>query len=101
MKKTFILVLTLFIVYDAPAQFVAKMQVKTPIHGVCDNNNVIVVFPSFKGQKEAVCPVKKDSIEKRLNAEVVFLKDSTSYNDKGMVNIIINCKGEVVQCEID
>jgi hypothetical protein len=27
--------------------------------------------------------------------------DKLNYNDKGMVSIIINCKGEVVQCKID
>jgi len=77
------------------------MEVKEPIPGLCNSNNVYVLFPTFKGQKEAVCPVQKDSIEKRLNNEVNFLKDKPDYNDKGMVNIIINCKGEVVQCQID
>jgi hypothetical protein len=38
---------------------------------------------------------------KRLNAEVPFLKDSSRYNDKGMINVIINCKNEVVQVKID
>ena len=101
MKKVFALALSFFIVYAAQAQFVARMEVKEPIPGVCDNKNVVVLMSMFKGQKEAVCPVTKDSIEKRLNAEVDFLKDKPDYSDKGMVNIIINCKGEVVQCQID
>ena len=83
------------------AQFVARMEVKKPIDGVCDNQNVCVIFRTFKGQEEAKCPVSKQDIVKRLNTEVTFLKDSLTYQDKGMVNIIINCKGEVVQCEMD
>lgn len=60
-----------------------------------------MLFPVFKDQKEAECPASKKEIIKRLNSEVIFLKESTTYQDKGMVNIAINCKGEVVQCEID
>ena len=52
-------------------------------------------------QKEAVCSVKESEIAKMLNDSVQYIKDKPDYNDKGMVSIIINCKGEVVQCKID
>ena len=55
----------------------------------------------FEGQQEAVCTVADSTIERRLNSEVEFLKDKPGYKDEGMVSIIINCKGEVVQCKID
>lgn len=55
----------------------------------------------FGDQVEAACSVADSTIERRLNDEVQFLKDHPKYNDKGMVNMIINCKGEVVQCKID
>lgn len=55
----------------------------------------------FEGQQKAVCSVSEEDIQKRLNEEVLFLKENTKHNDKGMVNILINCKGEVVRCEID
>jgi hypothetical protein len=101
MKKIIsILILTSFYL-TTNAQFAARMEVKEPIKGVCDNKNIYVVFPMFKGQEEARCPLSKKEITKRLNAEVTFLKDSSTYADKGMVNIIINCKGEVVRCEMD
>ncbi|MBX9784507.1 MAG: hypothetical protein K2X48_14555 [Chitinophagaceae bacterium] len=83
------------------AQFVAKMEVKEPIPGICDSKNVCVMFPTFKRQEEAVCPVTNEEILKRLNAEVSFLKDKPDYTDKGMIGIIINCKGVVVQCKMD
>jgi hypothetical protein len=101
MKQIILILSVLTIHLTSSAQFAARMQVKEPIKGVCDNKNVYVVFPTFKDQEEAKCPVSKKEITKRLNSEVAFLKDSTAYNDKGMVNIIINCNGEVVQCEID
>jgi len=77
------------------------MEIKEPIKGICNEKEVYSLFPMFKGQEEALCPLSNKEILERLNKEVIFLKDSLSYNDKGMVNIIINCKGEVVKCEID
>jgi len=101
MKKIFILPV-LFLAYcSAMPQFVARMEVKDSIPGICDSKEVYALFPMFKGQEEAICPVSKDSIVKRLNSEVSFLKENKKYKDKGMVNIIINCKGEVVKCEMD
>ena len=85
----------------ASAQFVAKMEVKEPIEGICDENEVYALFPMFNGQDEATCPVTKDEILKRLNSEVQFLKDNPKYKDKGMIGLVINCKGEVVKCKMD
>ena len=80
---------------------VAKVEIKEKIDGICDVKNVYSLFPMFGDQKEAICSVPDSIIEERLNKEVEFLKDKPKYNDKGMVSIIINCKGEVVQCKID
>lgn len=98
------ILVTLFlsnIFWIAPAQFVARMEVKEPIHGICDKDEVYALFPGFGGQEEAVCPVSKDEILKRLNSEVQFLKDNPKFGGKGMIGVIINCKGEVVQCKMD
>lgn len=83
------------------AQFVAKMEVKEPIPGLCNDREVYVMFPSFKGQKQAVCPVSEEEIAERLNSEVQFLKDHPDHEDKGMMGLVINCKGEVVHCKMD
>lgn len=100
--KTIVLILfSSFVTLTSTAQFVAKMEVKEDIPGICDKDEVYALFPTFKGQKEAVCPVSKEEILKRLNAEVQFLKENPDYNDKGMIGLIINCKGEVVKCEMD
>jgi hypothetical protein len=101
MKTTILILLTLTLWLPASAQFVVKMEVKEDIPGICEKDEVYALFPSFKGQEEAVCPISEDEILKRLNKEVTFCKDSSEYNDKGMIGLIINCKGEVVQCKMD
>jgi hypothetical protein len=81
---------------------VARMEVKEPIKGVCDNANVIVILPfPGNGQVKAQAPKTKEEITLELNSKVSFLNDKPDYEDKGMVNLIINCKGELVRCEID
>lgn len=55
----------------------------------------------FEGQIEAVCPITKEQILTRLNSEIQFLKDNPKYKTKGMIGLLINCKGEVVQSEMD
>ncbi len=100
MKKVILILLTTFIVHTISAQFVARMEVKEDIPGICDKNNVYALFP-LKGQEAAKCPVTKEEILIRLNAEVQFLKDNPGYEDKGMIGLIINCKGEVVKCKMD
>ena len=101
MKQTLLILLTVITYSTASAQFVAKMEVKEPIEGICDVNEVYALFSSFSGQEEAVCPLTKDEILNRLNSEVQFLKDNPKYNDKGMIGLVINCKGEVVKCKMD
>ena len=101
MKKTLLTLLTIAIYSTVSAQFIAKMEVKEPIEGICDEKEVYALFPMFDGQEEAVCPVSKEGILNRLNNEVSFLKENPKYKDKGMIGIIINCKGEVVQCKMD
>lgn len=80
------------------------MEVKEPIPGVCDNENVLALSlmslldPS---SKDAKCSVSEPEMEKKLNKEVTFLKENPDFTGKGMVSIIVNCKGEAVKCEID
>jgi len=81
---------------------VATMQVDEPISGVCNNSNVIAILPiPGNGQIKAKAPLTNEEVTKRLNAEVDFLNDKSDYNDEGMVNLIINCEGKMVRCQID
>lgn len=99
-KKLPALLFFLLICSFVEAQFVARLEVKDPIPGICDEKEVYALFPGFKGQEEAKCPVSKQEIEKRLN-EIPFLKQNPKYKDKGMMGVIINCKGVVVKCKMD
>ena len=101
MKKIGLVLLLSQICLLSYSQFVARAQIKENIEGICDIKNVYALLGMLKGQKEAICSLKDSEIEEKLNKEVQFSKDSTNYDDKGMVSMIINCKGEVVQCKID
>lgn len=81
---------------------VATMQVDESIPGVCDNSRVVAILPfPGNGQIKAKAPLTDEEITKKLNAEVGFLQDKPDYKDKGMVNLIINCEGKMVRCQID
>jgi hypothetical protein len=101
MKQILFTLFTSTIYLTTVAQFVAKMEVKEPISGLCNDKEVYALFPSFKGQEEAVSPVTKEQILERLNNEIQYLKDNPKYDDKGMIGLVINCKGEVVNCKMD
>ena len=101
MKYYSFLILLMFSCMFSSAQFVARMEAKEPIPGVCNIKNIVVLFPSFKGQEVAVAPISEKEIEKKLNAEVKFLAENPTYSDKGMMGLVVNCKGKVVQCRMD
>lgn len=101
MKRIIFGLLISFFSINTSAQFVAKMEVKEPIEGICNEKEVYVLFPMFEGQVEAICPVSNDEILKRLNSEVQFLVDNSKFKGKGMIGLVINCTGEVVQCKMD
>lgn len=84
------------------SNMVATMEVKTPIDGVCDNSHVYAILPfPGNGQIKAGAPKTDQELTQLLNVQVSFLKDKSDYEDKGMVSLIINCKGEMVRCMID
>lgn len=101
MHKLILIALSLLSTSSVSAQFVATLEITESIEGICNEKEVYALFPMLDGQEEAVCPVTKDEIFKRLNQEVAFLKENPKYKGKGMIGIIINCNGEVVQCKMD
>ena len=101
MRSIFLFLFTVSAYYTTSAQFVAKMEVKEPIDGLCSKQDVYALIPGLKGQVPAQCSLSKEQINEKLNAEIQFLKDNQNYNDKGMIGLIINCKGQLVQCKMD
>ena len=101
MRTTLLLFFTLTTYYTTSAQFVAKMEIKEPISGLCSDQDVYALIPGLKGQVPAQCSLSKEQINDKLNSEIQFLKDNPDYNDKGMIGLVINCKGQLVQCKMD
>ncbi|HLK29283.1 MAG TPA: hypothetical protein VKT28_11950 [Puia sp.] len=99
MKQFLLVLFSLVIANFASAQFVAKMELKEPVKGLC-SKDVYALLP-LGDQKGPECLTPEEELIKKLNSEVTYFKDSASYEDKGMVSIIINCKGEAVKCDID
>ena len=99
--KFITLTVSMFLLISLNAQFVAKVEVKEHIEGLCSQKDVYSLLPMFGDQKQAVCPVTEKEIDRRLDSAVTYLKDNPKHNDKGMVGIWINCKGEVIKCEMD
>jgi hypothetical protein len=101
MKALIVLLFPLLACTPVSAQFVAKLEVKEPIEGVCNDKEVYALFPMFDGQEEAICPLSKEAVQKRLNAELAYLQENPKHSDGGMVHLLVNCKGEVVSCQMD
>ncbi|MET0242719.1 MAG: hypothetical protein ABW174_04600 [Flavitalea sp.] len=101
MQKAITFFVFVLVSFSSYSQFVARADIKEKIEGICDVNNVIVVIPNYKGQTKAVCAVADSTIERRLNTEVAYLKDKKDHTDKGIVRMLVNCKGQVVKCDTD
>lgn len=109
MKKTLVTAVALGFLFSCKTSqnssmgnMIATLQVDEPIPGVCDNSQVIAILPfPGNGQIKAQAPLSDEELTVKLNEEVDFLKGKTDYNDKGMVNLIVNCEGEMVRCQID
>jgi hypothetical protein len=102
MRLIAFLAVAILISTSIQAQFVAKVQIKEHIDGLCNEKEVYSLFPGFDtSQVEAKCPVTDEEILRRLDSAVTFLKEKPHHKDKGMVSIMINCKGDVVKCEMD
>ena len=100
MKTILSLVISILLASNLNAQFVAKVQVKEKIEGLCNEKEVYSLLPMFGDQKLAVSPVSNEEIMNQLDSAVIFLKENRKFKGEGMVGIWINCKGEVVKCEM-
>jgi hypothetical protein len=101
MKKIISTFCTFLFIHALSAQFVAKMEVKGPLPGACDSTNVYALIPGFTGQIPPVAAMTKSEIQAKLNADVNFIKVNPKFKGKMMINCIINCKGEMIRCEVD
>jgi hypothetical protein len=101
MIKLFFTILTVISVTSIKGQIIATIQMDKPVEGICDNNKVYALFSAFKDQSEAVCPLSKEEILKKVNENVTFIQADKKYKDNCGVRFLINCKGEVVRFEVN
>lgn len=99
MKKLLVLIIILFSVNLTYAQLVAREEMKIKVEGICDNNNVYVLYNGWDGQVEAKCSLSNEDIQKMLN-QIDFFKNNPNFKGKGMVSVYINCKGEPIGWKI-
>lgn len=99
-KKISLIIFALCTISIAKAQFIATVEMKQPLEGICNQKAVYALFPGFKGQVEASCSLTKKQIEEQLN-KLDFLVQNPKLKTKGMIGGFINCKGEPVKWDID
>ncbi len=99
MKKVIISAIILFSTSILSAQFIATVEMKENVEGICDHNRVFGLFNSFEGQKKAECSLNKLEIQKLLN-EAEYLKSHPKFKAKGMFGVYINCKGEPLEWKV-
>lgn len=99
MTKICIIYYVLTFAFSVSAQQAVTIQSDENIPGVCDKNEIYIMF-SYKGQEKAVCETSTDEILKRLNSEVPLIKDNSIESYKTLVSLIINCNGKMVQCKL-
>jgi len=74
---------------------------KKAIEGICKNSPVFDIKPTDNnGHVKAKAFKTDDAILKQLNRKVGFLKDKPNYQDKGTVELIINCRGKLSKCSM-
>ena len=80
---------------------IATVEMDETVIGICDQSRVISILPFPGNGQVKASPEKTDEeIEKELNMEVSFLKENPIADDKGMVGLFVNCKGEMVKCRM-
>ncbi len=100
MKNLSLILLFVFISFNASAQLIATVELDKPVEGACNTKEIYALLPMMEGQTEAVSPISKDELLSKLN-ELTFLKNNPKHKGKGNIFLIINCKGEVVQYEVN
>ena len=101
MKKTLVLFFCIFLFNCLSAQLVAIMEVKEPIPGACDTKAIYALVSGFKDQVEPISPLTKDTIQARLTKKVDFVKQNPKFKGELMINCVINCSGDLIQCTVD
>ena len=69
------------------------------LSGICNPENITARFSIFTYIPSSNKRIKK--IEKELNSKIKSLKTYSSLSEERMINLVLNCKGEVLKSKID
>ena len=69
------------------------------LNGICNPENVEARFSIFTYTYRTNFRIRK--IENELNSKLNSLKKYSSLSEDRMINIVLNCKGDVLKSEID
>jgi hypothetical protein len=98
-----ILLASLICLVPAYAQFVATVEVKEPVPGICNDKHVYALLNFLDGQKEHTCDTAKTRIEELLNERVTYLKENPKFKLKKYesVSTWVSCEGKLVKVDLD
>lgn len=101
MKKTLLTLILSTLILNTKAQIAIFNDTKG-IPGLC-NDTAVYGFLFFPGQHHPKASIGLKAIEKRLNADLKFLKDHPDYtaSKTPQIDILINCKGEALRYEME
>ncbi|MCB0399808.1 MAG: hypothetical protein KDD26_09350 [Winogradskyella sp.] len=69
------------------------------LNGICNPENVEARFSIFTYTSQTKFKIKK--IENELNSRLKLLTTYLNLSEDRMINIVLNCKGDVLKSEID
>ncbi len=109
-SKYVIVMVFLFLAITSFGQIEGKqialiMKVNENVKGLCDKSKVysLYMMKQFPGSNatEGQYPLNEIELLKLLNEKATFLKDNPKFRSKFSVRVIVNCKGELVSCELE
>ena len=100
MNKITTLLILLGFGFTSKAQLIATVQLKKPVEGICNQNEVYSLYNGFEGQIRPICSLSKEEMKIILNDKIQFLKENPKFKSKGMAGVFINCEGVVVEWHI-
>lgn len=100
MRPLILLTFFALMTFHSEAQFVAKVEMKDSISGICNHEEVYALFNQLDGQVEPRCSLNRAQMEVLLNNNLQFLTDNPKFKGKGAIGVYINCNGDPLQWEV-
>lgn len=83
------------------AQAIATTEIKENNENICKPEKVYTVIPTLADEYAPGQPLKRKKMEAQMNKEMESLQSMPDTAVKGMLTLVINCRGEVAQAYTD